>query len=137
MRGTDGAVGCKLLLSTSLRIISCVACSQTSQGIRPAPGYPSQPDHTEKGTMWQVMQVEEHTGMRLTESLAMLPAAAVSGLYFGAKHSNYFAVGKITQDQVSRHAPGCTSPSHAWKFVCPGIVNGCVHAWCTGFPFLW
>ena len=70
------------------------------QGIRPAPGYPSQPDHTEKATMWDLMNVEEAVGMGLTESMAMLPAASVSGLYFAAPHSQYFAVGKITQDQV-------------------------------------
>merc|ERR1712144_116961 len=52
-------------------------------GIRPAPGYPSQPDHTEKLTMWDLMKVEEKVGVELTESLAMLPAASVSGLYFG------------------------------------------------------
>ena len=60
-------------------------------GIRPAAGYPSQPDHTEKPTMWKLMDIEEETGMRLTESMAMLPAAAVSGLYFGGKCSKYFA----------------------------------------------
>ncbi|KAL0041777.1 hypothetical protein WJX79_004152 [Trebouxia sp. C0005] len=74
------------------------------QGIRPAAGYPSQPDHTEKATMWSLMQIEEATGMRLTESMAMLPAAAVSGLYFAGKCSQYFAVGKITQDQVVDYA---------------------------------
>lgn len=52
------------------------------QGIRPAPGYPSQPDHTEKLTMWELMDVEARTGIALTPSLAMMPAAAVSGLYF-------------------------------------------------------
>lgn len=71
-----------------------------AQGIRPAPGYPSQPDHTEKETMWALMKAEEQTGMQLTESMAMLPAAAVSGLYFAGKPSLYFAVGKITADQV-------------------------------------
>ncbi|KAI7837900.1 hypothetical protein COHA_008281, partial [Chlorella ohadii] len=74
------------------------------RGIRPAPGYPSQPDHTEKRTMWDLMRVEEQTGMQLTESMAMLPAAAVSGLYFASPASQYFAVGKITQDQVTDYA---------------------------------
>ena len=73
-------------------------------GIRPAAGYPSQPDHTEKPTMWKLMDIEEETGMRLTESMAMLPAAAVSGLYFAGKCSQYFAVGKITEDQVVDYA---------------------------------
>jgi len=74
------------------------------QGIRPAPGYPSQPDHTEKATMWQLMNVEQKTGIQLTEPLAMLPASSVSGLYFGNKHSKYFAVGKINKDQVVDYA---------------------------------
>ncbi|MEW5298859.1 MAG: hypothetical protein WDW36_001936 [Sanguina aurantia] len=74
------------------------------QGIRPAPGYPSQPDHTEKLTMWMLMDVEPATGIELTESLAMLPAASVSGLYFGGKSSNYFAVGKISKEQVQDYA---------------------------------
>ncbi|KAL4434809.1 hypothetical protein ABPG77_005336 [Micractinium sp. CCAP 211/92] len=74
------------------------------RGIRPAPGYPSQPDHTEKRTMWDLMKVEEQIGMGLTESMAMLPAAAVSGLYFASPASSYFAVGKITQDQVVDYA---------------------------------
>lgn len=74
------------------------------RGIRPAPGYPSQPDHTEKRTMWELMGVKEATGMDLTESMAMLPAAAVSGLYFAGACSSYFAVGKITQDQVVDYA---------------------------------
>ena len=71
-----------------------------SQGIRPAPGYPSQPDHTEKQTMWRLMDVEELTGIKLTESLAMDPPASVSGLYFAHSKSSYFAVGKIAKDQV-------------------------------------
>ncbi|GAA6076193.1 methionine synthase, partial [Tachysurus ichikawai] len=68
-------------------------------GIRPAPGYPSQPDHTEKHTMWRLAQIQEKTGIGLTESLAMTPAAAVSGLYFSNPKSTYFAVGKITKEQ--------------------------------------
>ena len=69
-------------------------------GIRPAPGYPTQPDHTEKLTMWQLMEVENKTGISLTDSLAMYPGASVSGLYFANKESNYFSVGKIDKDQV-------------------------------------
>lgn len=71
-------------------------------GIRPAPGYPSQPDHTEKLTMWKLMDVEAATGIRLTESLVMEPAASVCGLYFANSCSNYFAVGKVCQDQVKK-----------------------------------
>ncbi|XP_059890989.1 methionine synthase isoform X3 [Delphinus delphis] len=74
------------------------------EGIRPAPGYPSQPDHTEKLTMWRLADVERHTGIRLTESLAMAPASAVSGLYFSNLRSRYFAVGKISKDQIEDYA---------------------------------
>ncbi|EFJ51715.1 vitamin B12 dependent methionine synthase [Volvox carteri f. nagariensis] len=74
------------------------------QGIRPAPGYPSQPDHTEKLTMWGLLDAEATTDIKLTESLAMWPAASVSGLYFGGRCSSYFAVGKITREQVEDYA---------------------------------
>jgi 5-methyltetrahydrofolate--homocysteine methyltransferase len=70
-------------------------------GIRPAPGYPSQPDHTEKTTMWEMLQASANSGIELTDSLAMLPASAVSGLYFAHSKSQYFSVGKICQDQAS------------------------------------
>ena len=73
-------------------------------GIRPAPGYPAQPDHTEKNTIWKLLDVEKNTGIILTESLAMVPTAAVSGLYFGHQHSHYFGVGKITKEQVEDYA---------------------------------
>ncbi|EPY87536.1 methionine synthase isoform 1 [Camelus ferus] len=73
-------------------------------GIRPAPGYPSQPDHTEKLTMWRLADIEQCTGIRLTESLAMAPASAVSGLYFSNVKSKYFAVGKISKDQIEDYA---------------------------------
>ncbi|KAK2501751.1 hypothetical protein MC885_001713 [Smutsia gigantea] len=73
-------------------------------GIRPAPGYPSQPDHTEKLTMWRLADIERVTGIRLTESLAMAPASAVSGLYFSNLKSKYFAVGKISKDQIEDYA---------------------------------
>jgi 5-methyltetrahydrofolate--homocysteine methyltransferase len=73
-------------------------------GIRPAPGYPSQPDHTEKTTMWDLMNVMEEIGVELTDSMAMLPAASVSGLYFAHPKSQYFAVGQVTKDQVTEYA---------------------------------
>ncbi|XP_028826310.1 methionine synthase isoform X3 [Denticeps clupeoides] len=73
-------------------------------GIRPAAGYPSQPDHTEKVTMWKLAEIQEKTGIGLTESLAMTPAAAVSGLYFSNPKASYFAVGKITKEQVEDYA---------------------------------
>jgi len=74
------------------------------QGIRPAPGYPSQPDHDEKRTIWKLMNVHENTGLSLTESLAMMPASSVSGLYFGNPMSKYFSTGKITKEQVESYA---------------------------------
>ncbi len=73
-------------------------------GIRPAPGYPAQPDHTEKTTIWKLLEVERNTGIILTDSLAMFPTAAVSGLYFANKDSHYFGVGKITKEQVEDYA---------------------------------
>ncbi|XP_065662214.1 methionine synthase isoform X2 [Hydra vulgaris] len=73
-------------------------------GIRPAPGYPSQPDHLEKLTMWKLAKVEEFIGVKLTESIAMDPAASVCGLYFAHPKSTYFATGKICLDQVKDYA---------------------------------
>ncbi len=69
-------------------------------GIRPAPGYPAQPDHTEKKIIWEILNVEKETGISLTESLAMYPAASVCGLYFSHPKSKYFTIGKIGKDQV-------------------------------------
>ncbi len=74
------------------------------QGIRPAPGYPAQPDHTEKGPLFEMLDTERATGIKLTESYAMMPAAAVSGLYFSHPESHYFGVGKIERDQVEDYA---------------------------------
>ena len=70
------------------------------KGIRPAPGYPACPDHLEKNTIWELLQVRERIGVTLTESLAMWPAASVSGYYFAHPKAQYFGVGKITEDQV-------------------------------------
>ena len=70
------------------------------RGIRPAPGYPACPDHTEKGTIWRLLDVEANTGMLLTESFAMWPGSSVSGLYFAHPESRYFSLGKIDRDQV-------------------------------------
>ncbi|HEV3448950.1 MAG TPA: methionine synthase [Gemmataceae bacterium] len=74
------------------------------RGIRPAPGYPAQPDHTEKSILWQLLDVETGAGIRLTESYAMWPAASVSGLYFSHPQAKYFAVDLITRDQVVNYA---------------------------------
>jgi 5-methyltetrahydrofolate--homocysteine methyltransferase len=73
------------------------------RGIRPAPGYPASPDHTEKGTLFALLGAEK-LGIQLTESFAMMPAAAVSGLYFAHPQSRYFALGKIGRDQVVDYA---------------------------------
>ncbi len=73
-------------------------------GIRPAPGYPSCPDHTEKAKLWKLLDVERNTGIRLTESYAMYPTAAVSGWYFSHPDAHYFAIGKIDRDQVEDYA---------------------------------
>jgi 5-methyltetrahydrofolate--homocysteine methyltransferase len=70
------------------------------QGIRPAAGYPACPDHTEKWTLWSVLDVEKTAGIKLTESCAMWPASSVSGLYFSHPQSKYFAVGKLGRDQL-------------------------------------
>jgi 5-methyltetrahydrofolate--homocysteine methyltransferase len=74
------------------------------RGIRPAPGYPAQPDHTEKRTLFALLDAEANTGIALTEGLAMTPAAAVSGLYFAHPDAHYFGVGKIEKDQVEDYA---------------------------------
>ena len=74
------------------------------RGIRPAPGYPAQPDHTEKETLFNLLEATKHTGIKLTESYAMWPGASVSGLYFAHPESYYFGVGKIEKDQVEDYA---------------------------------
>ncbi|HDS6887326.1 TPA: methionine synthase [Morganella morganii subsp. morganii] len=74
------------------------------QGIRPAPGYPACPEHTEKSKIWELLDVERHTGMRLTESYAMWPGASVSGWYFSHPQSRYFAVAQIQRDQIEDYA---------------------------------
>ncbi len=70
------------------------------RGVRPAPGYPACPDHTEKGTIWELLKVKENTGIEITESFAMWPGSSVSGLYFAHPESRYFTLGKIGRDQV-------------------------------------
>jgi len=74
------------------------------QGIRPAPGYPACPDHTEKGALFEILEAEERAGIQLTESYAMLPAASVSGYYFWRPEATYFGVGRIGNDQLSDYA---------------------------------
>jgi 5-methyltetrahydrofolate--homocysteine methyltransferase len=74
------------------------------RGIRPAPGYPACPDHTEKGILWRLLEVEKNTGIQLTESFAMWPGSSVSGFYFAHPESRYFQLGKIDRDQVTDYA---------------------------------
>jgi len=82
------------------------------QGIRPAPGYPACPDHTEKSTLFDLLEVEKTTGITLTENFAMLPAASVCGLYFAHRECRYFAVSTIGRDQAESYATrkGTTVP---------------------------
>ncbi|GAB0156117.1 hypothetical protein CHRYSEOSP005_13810 [Chryseobacterium sp. Alg-005] len=93
------------------------------KGIRPAPGYPACPDHLEKKTIWDLLKVEENTGVFLTESLAMFPTASVSGYYFGSPHAKYFGLGKITEDQLVDYAQrrGC-SIEEAKKWLSPNLA---------------
>ena len=97
---------------------------ETYKGIRPAPGYPACPDHLEKETIWELLKVEENIGVTLTESLAMWPAAAVSGYYFANKEAKYFGLGKITNDQVTDFASrkGITN-ENAKKWLHPTLAE--------------
>ncbi|MEC7264886.1 MAG: vitamin B12 dependent-methionine synthase activation domain-containing protein, partial [Bacteroidota bacterium] len=94
------------------------------QGIRPAPGYPACPDHLEKLTIWELLDVEEKIGVKLTESLAMWPAASVSGYYFAHPQAKYFGLGKMTEDQVADFAKrkGITL-EEAQKWLAPNIAD--------------
>ncbi|GLB51113.1 hypothetical protein NBRC110019_01520 [Neptunitalea chrysea] len=93
-------------------------------GIRPAPGYPACPDHLEKPTIWKLLQVEEQIGVTLTESMAMWPAASVSGYYFANPSSRYFGLGKIKQDQVADYAKRRgVSLETAQKWLAPNIAD--------------
>jgi len=92
------------------------------RGIRPAPGYPACPDHTEKRTLFDVLNAEAQAGVALTESYAMLPAAAVSGLYFAHPEAKYFAVGKINRDQVEDYATRKKLPvSEVERWLAPNL----------------
>jgi 5-methyltetrahydrofolate--homocysteine methyltransferase len=78
--------------------------AESFQGIRPAPGYPSCPDHTEKATLFRLLEAESRAGISLTETMAMLPAASVSGYYFWHPESRYFGLGRIGRDQLEDYA---------------------------------
>lgn len=97
---------------------------ESYKGIRPAPGYPACPDHLEKKTIWQLLNVYESIGVELTESLAMWPAASVSGYYFGNQDARYFGLGKITIDQVNDYAKRRdVSLDEALKWLNPNIAE--------------
>jgi 5-methyltetrahydrofolate--homocysteine methyltransferase len=92
------------------------------RGIRPAPGYPACPDHTEKAKLWDLLDVEDAIGLRLTESYAMYPTAAVSGFYFSHPEARYFAVGRIDRDQVESYAERRgISVAEAEKWLAPNL----------------
>jgi 5-methyltetrahydrofolate--homocysteine methyltransferase len=94
------------------------------KGIRPAPGYPACPDHLEKPTIWSLLQVEERIGVTLTESMAMWPAASVSGYYFAHPESKYFGLGKIKADQVEDYAQRRgVSVEVAHKWLAPNVAD--------------
>ena len=97
---------------------------ESYKGIRPAPGYPACPDHLEKETIWELLKVENNIGVTLTESLAMWPAASVSGYYFANSEAKYFGLGKITDDQVEDYAvrKGITKEK-AYKWLHPAIAD--------------
>lgn len=98
--------------------------NESYKGIRPAPGYPACPDHLEKLTIWELLKVEAHIGVKLTESLAMWPAASVSGYYFGNPEARYFGLGKIKEDQVADFAKRKgISLEKATKWLAPNIAE--------------
>jgi len=98
--------------------------SEEYKGIRPAPGYPACPDHLEKPTIWKLLNVEQEIGVKLTESMAMWPAASVSGYYFANPESKYFGLGKIKEDQVINYAKRRgTSTEMAHKWLSPNIAD--------------
>ena len=97
---------------------------ESYKGIRPAPGYPACPDHLEKETIWDVLQVEQNIGVALTDSMAMWPAASVSGYYFGNEQARYFGLGKIKEDQVADYAQRKNiSIEKARKWLQPNIAD--------------
>ncbi|WP_339874451.1 methionine synthase [Olleya marilimosa] len=94
------------------------------KGIRPAPGYPACPDHLEKQTIWKLLNVEENIGVKLTESLAMWPAASVSGYYFGNPEAKYFGLGKIKEDQLLDYSKRKNiSITEATKWLNPNLAD--------------
>jgi 5-methyltetrahydrofolate--homocysteine methyltransferase len=104
--------------------LSCAELiAERYRGIRPAPGYPACPDHTQKGPLFRLLDAERSAGMRLTESFAMWPPASVSGFYLSHPESTYFAVGKIGRDQVEDYARRSAIPmQEAEKWLAPYLA---------------
>ena len=97
--------------------------AEAYKGIRPAPGYPACPDHLGKDQIWELLQVEQHIDLKLTESKAMWPAAAVSGWYFGHPESDYYSLGRIQKDQVEDYASRKgISLEEAEKWLAPNLA---------------
>ena len=99
-----GAVGTLVLSNRLNHNFNADLIAEKYDCIRPAPGYPACPDHTEKLTLWDLLDVEAATGITLTESMAMWPGASVSGWYFSHPQSQYFVVGRLGRDQVADYA---------------------------------
>ena len=111
--------------ATAERLDNTELIAERYQGIRPAPGYPACPDHTEKGKLFELLDAQEATGIELTESYAMHPAASVSGWYFGHPESRYFGVGKIDDDQVRDYAQRKGfSVEDARRWLSPNLSRG-------------
>ena len=92
------------------------------RGIRPAPGYPANPDHTQKDIIWDLLKPAENVGIELTESWAMLPASSVSGWYFSHPESQYFGVSKLDRDQVESYAQRkAVSVEQAERWLSPNL----------------
>ena len=99
--------------------------SEKYKGIRPAPGYPACPDHTEKETIWDLLNVKENIGVELTSSLAMFPTASVSGYYFGNQNAKYFGLGRISEDQLKDYAERKgVSVEEARRWLNPNLADG-------------
>jgi 5-methyltetrahydrofolate--homocysteine methyltransferase len=108
--------------ATDERLDNDALIAERYRGIRPAPGYPACPDHTEKGKLWSLLDVENNIGLRLTDSYAMYPTAAVSGFYFSHPDARYFSVGKIDRDQLESYASRKgMSVAEAEKWLAPNL----------------
>jgi 5-methyltetrahydrofolate--homocysteine methyltransferase len=104
------------------RLSNAELIAERYQGIRPAPGYPACPDHTEKKTLFELLEAPERAGMQLTESFAMLPGASVSGYYLWNQASHYFGVGRIERDQLEDYAARKGVPlAEAERWLAPNL----------------